>query len=188
MGLVGTNGELGFHQCRFHPTMPVLRVCAVCAFSAPPAFPPCACPFCLSAPVRRLTSRISSASSPDSSGIRCELLRRTARHERTLEAVACKPLFGIARWHGHRDYPPVLSPARASLCDSDPGCQDPSRLKTVGRLKTKPCPYRRFHYSKLCWGKSTQFSEQFYAWDRDQILGIKHPRAQKARGDRHFKA
>src|SRR5712691_9530732 len=94
MGLVGTNWELGFHQCRFHPTMQVLRVCAVCAFSAPPAFPPCACPFCLSAPVRRLTSRISSESSPDASGIRCELLRRTARHERTLEAVSCKALFG----------------------------------------------------------------------------------------------
>src|SRR2546422_11749617 len=79
MGRVGSNWELGFHPCRFHPPMQVLRVCAVCAFSAPPAFPPCACPFCLSAPVRRLTSRISSESSPDSSGIRCELLRRTTR-------------------------------------------------------------------------------------------------------------
>jgi hypothetical protein len=31
-----------------------------------------------------------------------------ARNERRLEAVARKPWFGIARWHGHRDYPPVL--------------------------------------------------------------------------------
>src|ERR1700675_972232 len=94
MGLVGTDWELGFKQCSFHHAMQVLRVCAVCAFSAPPAFPPCSGPFCLSAPVRRLTSRISSKSCPDSSGIRCELLRRTARHERTLAAVACMPLLG----------------------------------------------------------------------------------------------
>ena len=94
MGLVGTDWELGFKQCSFHHAMQVLRGCAVCAFSAPPAFPPCYRPFCLSAPVRRLTSRISSSSYPDSSGIRFELLRRTARHERTLEAVSCKALFG----------------------------------------------------------------------------------------------
>src|SRR5712691_6142370 len=90
MGLVGTDWELGFKQCSFHHAMQVLRVCAVCAFSAPPALPPCSCPFCLSAPVRRLTSRISSTSCPDSSGIRCELLRRTARYERRLLAVACR--------------------------------------------------------------------------------------------------
>src|SRR6266851_7571470 len=90
MGLVGTNWALGFKQCSFHHAMQVLRGCAVCAFSAPPAFPPCYRPFCLSAPVRRLTSRISSSSYPDSSGIRFELLRRTARHERALEAVACR--------------------------------------------------------------------------------------------------
>ena len=96
MGLVGTTWALGFRPCSFHLAMQVLRVCAVCAFSAPPAFPPCSCPFCLSVPVRRLTSRISSKSSPDSSGIRFELLRRTARHERTLAAVACMPLFGPA--------------------------------------------------------------------------------------------
>src|SRR5712692_8868761 len=97
MGLVGTDWELGFNQCRFHHATQVLRGCAVCACSAPPAFPPCACPFCLSAPVRRLTSRISSKSCPDSSGIRFELLRRTARHERALEAVACTPMLGLPR-------------------------------------------------------------------------------------------
>jgi hypothetical protein len=78
---------LDFRPGSFHPAMQVLRVCAVCAFSSPPAFPPCSCPLHLSAPVRRLTSRISSQSLPDSSGIRCELLRRTARYERMLEGV-----------------------------------------------------------------------------------------------------
>ena len=98
MGLVTTNWALDFRQYRFHPAMQVLRVCEVCAFSAPPAFPPCSCPLHLSAPVRRLTSRISSKSYPDSSGIQFELLRRTARHERTLFAVACTPWFGLQRY------------------------------------------------------------------------------------------
>ena len=84
MGLVTTNWALDFRQYRFHPAMQVLRVCEVCAFSAPPAFPPCSCPLHLSAPVRRLTSRISSKSYPDSSGVQFELLRRTARNERTV--------------------------------------------------------------------------------------------------------
>ena len=95
MGLVTTNWALDFRQYRFHPAMQVLRVCEVCAFSAPPAFPPCSCPLHLSAPVRRLTSRISSKSYPDSSGIQFELLRRTARHERTLAAVSSRPLILI---------------------------------------------------------------------------------------------
>src|SRR5437667_12000278 len=95
MGLVGTNEALDFRQCSFHPASQVLRVCEVCAFSAPPAFPPCYRPLRLSAPVRRLTSRISSKSYPDSSGIRFELLRRTARHERRLEAVRCSALLGV---------------------------------------------------------------------------------------------
>ena len=37
---------------------------------------------------------MSSKSSPNSVGIRFELLRRTARHERALEGVSCKALFG----------------------------------------------------------------------------------------------
>jgi hypothetical protein len=44
--------------------MQVLRVCAFCAFSAPPAFPPCSCPLAFRHQVRRLTSRISSESYP----------------------------------------------------------------------------------------------------------------------------
>src|SRR5216683_7998579 len=66
MGHDGTNWELDFRQCSFHHIMQVLRVCAVCAFSAPPAFPPCSCPLAFRHPVRRLTSRISSESHPGS--------------------------------------------------------------------------------------------------------------------------
>src|SRR3989442_3829151 len=46
--------------------MQVLRVCTFCAFSAPPAFPPCSCPLAFRHQVRRLTSRISSESHPGS--------------------------------------------------------------------------------------------------------------------------
>jgi hypothetical protein len=46
--------------------MQVLRVCAFCAFSAPPAFPPCSCSLAFRHQVRRLTSRISSESYPGS--------------------------------------------------------------------------------------------------------------------------
>src|SRR6266446_6998289 len=46
--------------------MQVLRVCVFCAFSAPPAFPPCSCPLAFRHQVRRLTSRISSESHPGS--------------------------------------------------------------------------------------------------------------------------
>src|SRR5215510_73478 len=64
MGHDGTNWELDFRQCSFHHIMQVLRVCAFCAFSAPPAFPPCSCPLAFRPQVRRLTSRISSESHP----------------------------------------------------------------------------------------------------------------------------
>src|SRR5215831_10791933 len=64
IGYVGTNLELDFRQCSFHHIMQVLRVCAFCAFSAPPAFPPCSCPLAFRHQVRRLTSRISSESHP----------------------------------------------------------------------------------------------------------------------------
>src|SRR5229473_5131430 len=66
IGYVGTNWALDFRQCSFHHIMQVLRVCAFCAFSAPPAFPPCSCPLAFRHPVRRLTSRISSESHPGS--------------------------------------------------------------------------------------------------------------------------
>src|SRR6266849_212129 len=64
MGHDGTNWELDFKQCSFHHIMQVLRVCAFCAFSSPPAFPPCSCPLAFRHQVRRLTSRISSESYP----------------------------------------------------------------------------------------------------------------------------
>ena len=48
----------------------------------------------VSAPVRRLTFGTFLRFPTRFSGIRFELSRRTARHERTLEAVACKRLFG----------------------------------------------------------------------------------------------
>jgi hypothetical protein len=48
MGQRGTNWELGFNQCRLHHGMQVLQVCDFCAFSSPPAFPPCYCPLYLS--------------------------------------------------------------------------------------------------------------------------------------------
>src|SRR5439155_2725762 len=66
MGHDRTNWELDFKQCSFHHIMQVLRVCAFCAFSAPPAFPPCYCPLAFRHQVRRLTSRISSESHPGS--------------------------------------------------------------------------------------------------------------------------
>ncbi len=66
MGHDGTNWELDFRQCSFHHIMQVLRVCAFCAFSAPPAFPPCSCSLAFRHQVRRLTSRISSESYPGS--------------------------------------------------------------------------------------------------------------------------
>src|SRR2546425_872225 len=46
--------------------MQVLRVCAFCAFSAPPALPPCSCSLAFRHQVRRLTYRISSESYPGS--------------------------------------------------------------------------------------------------------------------------
>src|SRR5713101_8473869 len=66
IGYVGTNWELDFRQCSFHHIMQVLRVCAFCAFSAPPAFPPCSCSLAFRHQVRRLTSKISSESYPGS--------------------------------------------------------------------------------------------------------------------------
>src|SRR6266481_5020028 len=44
--------------------MQVLRVCNFCAFSLPPAFPPCYCPLTFRHQVRWVTSRISSESYP----------------------------------------------------------------------------------------------------------------------------
>jgi len=73
MGHDGTNWELDFRQCSFHHIMQVLRVCAFCAFSAPPALPPCSCSLAFRHQVRRLTSRISSESYPGSQGwVGCE--------------------------------------------------------------------------------------------------------------------
>src|SRR5215831_1627820 len=66
MGHDGTNWELDFRQCSFHHIMQVLRVCAFCAFSSPPAFPPCSCSLAFRHQVRRLTFRISSESYPGS--------------------------------------------------------------------------------------------------------------------------
>src|SRR5712692_7273293 len=54
IGYVGTNWELDFRQCSFHHIMQVLRVCAFCAFSSPPAFPPCSCSLAFRHQVRRL--------------------------------------------------------------------------------------------------------------------------------------
>src|SRR5713101_5039187 len=69
MGNDGTNWELDFRQCSFHHIMQVLRVCDFCAFSSPPAFPPCSCSLAFRHQVRRLTYRISSESYP--SGQEC---------------------------------------------------------------------------------------------------------------------
>src|SRR5260370_1263518 len=44
--------------------MQVLRVCNFCAFSLPPAFPPCYCPLTFRHQVRWVTYRISSESYP----------------------------------------------------------------------------------------------------------------------------
>jgi hypothetical protein len=66
MGHDGANGELDFRQGSFHHIRQVLRGCAFCAFSAPPAFPPCSCSRAFRHQGRRLTSRISSESSPGS--------------------------------------------------------------------------------------------------------------------------
>src|SRR5712692_4932144 len=64
IGYVGTNWELDFKQCSFHHIMQVLRVCNFCAFSLPPAFPPCYCPLTFRHQVRWVTYRISSESYP----------------------------------------------------------------------------------------------------------------------------
>jgi hypothetical protein len=40
--------ELGFKQCSFHHTIQVLQGCDFCAFSSPPALPPCYFPLYLS--------------------------------------------------------------------------------------------------------------------------------------------
>ncbi len=61
---MGTNWELDFKQCSFHHIMQVLRVCNFCAFSLPPAFPPCSCPLTFRHQVRWVTYRISSESYP----------------------------------------------------------------------------------------------------------------------------
>src|SRR5262245_29573482 len=64
IGRSATDWELGFKQCSLHHIMQVLRVCDFCAFSSPPAFPPCCCPLVFQHQVRRLTYRISSESYP----------------------------------------------------------------------------------------------------------------------------
>jgi len=40
--------ELGLKQCSFHHTIQILQVCDFCAFSSPPALPPCYCSLRLS--------------------------------------------------------------------------------------------------------------------------------------------
>src|SRR5262249_27117804 len=55
MGQRQTDWELGFNQCRLHHGMQVLQVCDFCAFSSPPAFPPCSCPLAFRHQVRRMT-------------------------------------------------------------------------------------------------------------------------------------
>ena len=64
IGYLGTDLELGFKQCSFHPIMQVLRIYSFSAFSLFPAFPPCYCSLAFRLQVRRLTYRISSESYP----------------------------------------------------------------------------------------------------------------------------
>jgi hypothetical protein len=63
-GLAGTDEELDFRQYSFHHIMQVVRVCSFSTFALPPALPPCCCPLAFRRQVRRLTSRMSSESSP----------------------------------------------------------------------------------------------------------------------------
>jgi hypothetical protein len=66
----------------------------------------------VSAPVRRLTFGTFLRFPTRFSGIRFELSRRTARHERALYAVACTPWFGGNAHHGTTDTLVVLPVAR----------------------------------------------------------------------------
>ena len=122
MGLVGTDGALA----AIHPdcTLP----CRSCrsAMSAPA--------------LRRLLCRhalvLRPVSAPEGgadlgtflrfptrcSGIRFELSRRTARHERTLLAVRCSAWFG-GMWQGHRTSLPLYGPGVPTTpSDSRWGC------------------------------------------------------------------
>ena len=53
---------------------------------------------------------------------------------------ASTPWFGIAHWHGHRDYPPVLPLAMGQLCESDAGSQDTSRDRRQAKDQATPVP------------------------------------------------
>src|SRR5256885_16141076 len=67
---MGTSGDSAnaisytIKQCSFHHIMQVLRVCRFSTFALPPALLPCCCPLAFQPQVRRLTSRMSSESSP----------------------------------------------------------------------------------------------------------------------------
>src|SRR5713101_4249422 len=101
IGYVGTNWELDFRQCSFHHIMQVLRVCAFCAFSAPPAFPPCSCPLAFRHPVRRLTSRISSESYPGSQECvaNCHGAAGQSYAHQTAESAIERCCQRHSRWH-----------------------------------------------------------------------------------------
>src|SRR2546422_635582 len=108
MGHDGTNWELDFRQCSFHHIMQVLRVCAFCAFSAPPAFPPCSCSLAFRHQVRRLTFRISSESYPGSQECvaNCHGAARQSSALQTAESATERCYLRHWRWHT-----PTLRPA-----------------------------------------------------------------------------
>jgi hypothetical protein len=76
-------------------------------------------------------------------------------------------LFGIAHWHGHRDYTQSFPLPWDSSANPIQVLRIPP--ETGARLKTKPHPYRRCPCGKLWWGKDAQFSEQFCAGDGDPV-------------------
>src|SRR4051794_15740626 len=108
MGHDGTNWELDFRQCSFHHIMQVLRVCAFCAFSAPPAFPPCSCSLAFRHQVRRLTSRISSESYPGSQECvaNCHGAARQSCAPHTAESAPER--YCLQHWQYHTPMPRLI--------------------------------------------------------------------------------
>ena len=108
--------------------------------------------------------------------------------QRTLAAVACKPSVRHRARARTLGLPTNPSPSKGIVLQTRSRWSGYFQTQDRRRATDQACPYRRFHCGKLCCGKYASFSEQLCAWDRDQVLRIKHPRAQKARRTRHFKA
>ena len=81
--------ELGLKQCSFHHAIQVLQVCDFCAFSSPPALPPCYFPLGLSTSGKAADLRDLLRVPSYWVAIQLELSRRTHRLHRWRQLLLC---------------------------------------------------------------------------------------------------